>query len=162
MFLPTHGPHGGESPLISYSVGIRNVIPLRNTKDNSKIKTKQKSPTSIEAHQTLKLNLGLYLELRARCHKSSPSLASGSKETTNMNSSCKFCMCVQSCLTLWDPMDRSTQGSSVHGILQAQEYWSGLPFPPPGDLPDSGIEPTSPVSPALQADSLPLSHVGSP
>ena len=40
-----------------------------------------------------------------------------------------------------------------------QEYWSGLPFPPPGDLPDSGIEPTSP---ALQVDSLPLSHLGSP
>ena len=39
-----------------------------------------------------------------------------------------------------------------------QEYWSGLPFPTPGDLPDSGIEPVSPVSPALQADSLPLSH----
>ena len=34
-----------------------------------------------------------------------------------------------------------------------QEYWSGLPFPPPGDLPDSGIEP---ASPAWQADSLPL------
>ena len=32
-----------------------------------------------------------------------------------------------------------------------QEYWSGLPFPPPGDLPDSGIKP---ASPALQADSL--------
>ena len=32
-----------------------------------------------------------------------------------------------------------------------QEYWSGLPFPSPGDLPDSGIEPRSP---ALQADSL--------
>ena len=30
-----------------------------------------------------------------------------------------------------------------------QEYWSGLPFPPPGDLPDPGIKPTSPVSPAL-------------
>ena len=30
-----------------------------------------------------------------------------------------------------------------------QEYWSGLPFPPPGDLPDPGIEPASPVSPAL-------------
>ena len=40
-----------------------------------------------------------------------------------------------------------------------QEYWSGLPFPPPEDLPDPGIEPTSP---ALQADSLPLSHWGSP
>ena len=37
-----------------------------------------------------------------------------------------------------------------------QEYWSGLPFPFPGDLPDPGIEPTSPVSPALQVDSLPL------
>ena len=35
-----------------------------------------------------------------------------------------------------------------------QEYWSGLPFPP-GDLPDPGIEPVSPVSPALQVDSLP-------
>ena len=32
-----------------------------------------------------------------------------------------------------------------------QEYWSGLPFPPPGGLPDPGIEPTSP---APQADSL--------
>ena len=30
-----------------------------------------------------------------------------------------------------------------------QEYWSQLPFPPPGDLPDSGIEPTSLASPAL-------------
>ena len=40
-----------------------------------------------------------------------------------------------------------------------QEYWSGLPFPSPEDLPDPGIEPSSPVlqavwSPALQADSL--------
>ena len=33
-----------------------------------------------------------------------------------------------------------------------QEYWSGLPFPSPGDLPDPGIEPRSP---ALQADTLP-------
>ena len=36
-----------------------------------------------------------------------------------------------------------------------REYWSGLPCPPPGDLPDPRIEPGSP---ALQADSLPLSH----
>ena len=40
-----------------------------------------------------------------------------------------------------------------------QEYWSGLPCPPPGDLPDPRIEPTSP---ALQADSLLLSRRGSP
>ena len=36
-----------------------------------------------------------------------------------------------------------------------QEYWKGWPFPPPGDLPDPGIKPTSP---ALQADFLLLSH----
>ena len=40
-----------------------------------------------------------------------------------------------------------------------QEYWSGLPFPPPEDLLNPGIEPGSP---ALQADSLPLSHPGKP
>ena len=35
-----------------------------------------------------------------------------------------------------------------------QEYWSGLPFPSPGDLPHPGIEPKCPPSPALKADSL--------
>ena len=40
-----------------------------------------------------------------------------------------------------------------------QEYWSGLPFPSPRDLPDSGIDLVSPVAFALQADSLPLSHM---
>ena len=38
-----------------------------------------------------------------------------------------------------------------------QEYWNGLPFPPPGDLPHPGIKPRSP---ALQADALLLSHWG--
>ena len=42
-----------------------------------------------------------------------------------------------------------------------QEYWSRLPFPPPGDLPHPGIEPLSLASPALQVDSLLLSHLGS-
>ena len=46
------------------------------------------------------------------------------------------------------PMDCKPPGSSVHRILQ-QEYWSGLPFASPGDLPDPGIKPTSPVSLAL-------------
>ena len=54
-------------------------------------------------------------------------------------------------------MDCSSPGSSVHGISR-QEYWNGLPVPPPGDLPDPGIKP---MSPALQADSLLLSHQGS-
>ena len=54
-------------------------------------------------------------------------------------------------LTLCDPMDCSPP------VFFRQEYWSGLPCPPPGDLLDLEIEPVSPVSPALQ-NSLPLSH----
>ena len=42
--------------------------------------------------------------------------------------------------------------------FSGQEYWSGLPFPSPGDLPDPGIEPAS----SWQADSLPLRYLGSP
>ena len=42
-----------------------------------------------------------------------------------------------------------------------QEYWNGLPYPPPGDLPNPGTEPTSPAAPLLQAEST-LSHRGSP
>ena len=43
-----------------------------------------------------------------------------------------------------------------------QEYWSGLLCPPPGDLPNPGIEPMSPAALALHADSLSLCHLGSP
>ena len=43
--------------------------------------------------------------------------------------------------------------------LSRQEYWSGLSFPSPGDLPDPGIES---VSPALQADDLPTELRGKP
>ena len=68
---------------------------------------------------------------------------------------------LQSCPTLCDPMDCSLLGSSVHGILQARTLeWVAMPSS--GDLPNPGIEPASPVAPALQADSLLLSHQGSP
>ena len=46
--------------------------------------------------------------------------------------------------------------------LSGQEYWSGLPYPPPRDIPDPGIEPAPLAASALQADSLPLSHWESP
>ena len=55
----------------------------------------------------------------------------------------------QSCPTLCNPINCSLLDSPVHGILQARIL--ELPFPPPGSLPDPGIEP---VSPALQEDSL--------
>ena len=52
---------------------------------------------------------------------------------------------VQSYPTLCDPMDLSPPGSSVHGFSR-HEYWSGLPCPPPGDLPDPRIKPLSLIS----------------
>ena len=50
-----------------------------------------------------------------------------------------------SCVQLCDPVDCSPPGSSVHGVSR-QQYWGGLPCPPPGDLPDPGTEPTSLMS----------------
>ena len=70
----------------------------------------------------------------------------------------RMCMYWHACsvvLTLWDPRDCSPPGSSVHGISQV----SGLPFPSPGGLPNPEIER---ISPAWQADSLPLNHLASP
>ena len=55
-----------------------------------------------------------------------------------------------------DPMDYSLPSSPVHGVLQAR-YWSGLPFPPPGDLSRPGIEPRSPT---LQQILYQLSYKG--
>ena len=55
---------------------------------------------------------------------------------------------LQSCLTLVTPWTVAHQALLSMGLLW-QEYWSGLPFPPPGDLPNPGTEPTSPVVPAL-------------
>ena len=62
----------------------------------------------------------------------------------------------QVCPTLRDPMDSSTPGSSVHGILQVRvPEWVAIPSPE--DLSDPEIEPGSPT---LQADSLPSESPG--
>ena len=65
-----------------------------------------------------------------------------------------------SCLTPSDPVDCSRQAPLSMGFSR-QEDWSELPCLPPGDVPNTGIEPASSAFPALQADSLPLSHWGS-
>ena len=64
----------------------------------------------------------------------------------------------QPCPTLCDPWTVAHQSSLSMGFSR-QEYWSGLPFPSPGELPDPGIEPGSP---ALQADALPSEPPGKP
>ena len=66
----------------------------------------------------------------------------------------------QLCLPLCNAKDCSRQAPLSVGFFR-QEYWSGLPHPPPGDLLNPGIKSTSPVSPSLQGDSLPLRQWGS-
>ena len=69
-----------------------------------------------------------------------------------------LCLVAQSCPTLCHPRDCSPPDSSVHGNLRAR-IWSGLPCPPPGDLPNPGMESRSP---ALQVDSLLSEPPGKP
>ena len=69
-----------------------------------------------------------------------------------------LCLFAQSCLTLCSPKNCSLPGSSVHGDFPGKnEYWSGLPCPPLGDLPNSEIKCGSPT---LQADTLPAELPG--
>ena len=75
-----------------------------------------------------------------------------------------LCLVTQSCPTLCDSTDCNPPGSSLHedspeNPLDSPEYWSGQPFPPPGDLPNPEIEPRSP---ALQVDSLSSEPPGKP
>ena len=64
----------------------------------------------------------------------------------------------KSCLTLTSSWTVACQAPLCMGFSR-QEYWSGLPFPSPGDLPDPGIEAESP---ALQVDSSPTEPPGKP
>ena len=70
----------------------------------------------------------------------------------------QFSSIAQSCLTLCDPWTVAHQVPLSIGFSR-QEYWSGLPCPLPGDLPNPGIKPRSPI---LQANSLPPEPPGKP
>ena len=81
-----------------------------------------------------------------------------------LSNHCIFC-CMCECLVAsvmsdsLNHIDCSPPGFSVHEDSPGQEYWSGLPCPAPGDLPNPRIKPRSP---ALQADSLPSESPGKP
>ena len=68
---------------------------------------------------------------------------------------CELLSCVQLFVTPWT----EARQAPLSMKFSRQEYWSGLPFTSPGDLPDPGIEP---MSPALQVDSLPSEPPGKP
>ena len=67
-------------------------------------------------------------------------------------------MCAQSCHSVATPWTVACQAPLSMGFSK-QEYWSGVPFPSPGHLPNPGMEPRSPP---LQADSLPSELPGKP
>ena len=62
--------------------------------------------------------------------------------------------------TLCDPVDCSPK-APLSMVFSQQEYWSGLPFPPPEDLPNPGIKPVCPGSPALAGGFLTAEPLGS-
>ena len=64
-------------------------------------------------------------------------------------SACMRAKSLQSCPPLWDPMACIAYQAPLSMGFWKQGYWSGLPCPPPGDLPDPGIEPVSLTSPLL-------------
>ena len=67
-----------------------------------------------------------------------------------------------SCIRLFATLWTLARQAPLSMGFSRQEYCSGLPWPPPGELPNPGITPASPGTLALQVDSLPLSHPGSP
>ena len=67
---------------------------------------------------------------------------------------------VLSCVWLFETPWTGVHQAPLYMEFSRQEYWNELPFPPPAGLPDPGIRPASPVSRALQADSLPLKPSG--
>ena len=75
-------------------------------------------------------------------------------ETWGGSSGCCCCVVAKSAQLFVTPWTVDPQAPLSMGFSR-QEYWSGLPFPPPGNHPNPGIKP-----PAFQADSLPLSHLG--
>ena len=74
------------------------------------------------------------------------------------------CVCTQSLsyVQLFETTQAVARQAPLSMGFSRQKYWSGLPFPTPGDLPKPGIKPIFLVSPALTVDSLPLCHLGSP
>ena len=63
-----------------------------------------------------------------------------------------MCEHMLSCVGLFATPSTAALQTPLSVVLPGQEYWSGLPFPSPGDLPNPRIEPGSP---ALQADGVP-------
>ena len=95
--------------------------------------------------------------IRTSDNMSSPFSKHYAMEIVIQSTECWQAKSLELCLTLYNPWIVACWAPLSMGFPR-QEYWSGLPFPTTGDLPHPQTESTSPAVPALQADSLPLSH----
>ena len=97
--------------------------------------------------------------LQVKKHRSQPEVPIG-QGWNNLGINKYVCAkSLQSCPTLWDPVDCSCQAPLSMGFSR-QEYWNGLPCPLPGNLPDLGIKPVSVVSPPLAVGFFTISTTG--
>ena len=96
------------------------------------------------------MNLCAGQQWRCRQNRLTDTELGEGEDGTNGESSIESCVlsrfsCVRLFVTLWTVVYQAPPSMEVSG----EEYWSALPCPPPGDLPDSGIKPESLMSPAL-------------
>ena len=73
-----------------------------------------------------------------------------------------MCACMLSHVQLFATPETSAHPTPLSMVFSRQEYWSGLPLPPPGDLPDLGIQFVWPVSPALAGGFLTTEPLAKP
>ena len=92
---------------------------------------------------TLKLNTSTYQDIIGKM-ETNHKMREGSFQKIN-----KTVLFMLSCVQLFTTPSTVTHQAPLSMGFSRQEYWSGLPFPPPRDLPDPGIEPASLRSPAL-------------
>ena len=106
------------------------------------------------------LSIGILFSLVAQSVTNLPALLETRVQSLGWEDPLEKAMATHSSILAWRiPWTVARQAPLSLGFIR-QEYWSGLPCPPPRDLPNPGIELESPVSLTLQADSLPTESSG--
>ena len=130
--------------------------PWVETKHGYELLKEKEGPRLISSHLPIQLFPKSFFKSKAKV-----SVQRSRQSSSGLPRWASGALLFKSCPTLFNPMDCNPPGSSSLRFSR-QEYWSGLPCPPPGDLPKPGIEAASPVSPTLQMDYLLLSQQESP
>ena len=158
---PTRLPRPWNSPGKNTGVGCHFLVQCMKVKIENEVA--QSCPTHGDPMDYSPLGSSIHGIFQARVLDWG-AIAKGSKKKDFLSVAFLKNVCMISCFscvwlfaTLWTVAHQAPLSMG----FSRQEYWSGLLWPPAGDLPNPGINPASPVTPALQADSVPLNHPGS-